>query len=205
MWFRLRYVDILMCLWLPEGCLMGLNELLATYVLLCRAVSLIPVIPVISNASQEPCRYNAFLTRRQAAFCSASRFLLSFYFTPSLLGRRVWRKEIHTFILSFFSFTPFVPEHSCRWDSIPGLCLGSGRALRCLMMGLARQHLSFLLWETGRGNLKCAIMCCYNLTTQFLKEIGLHTNTSTYQQTLTGPSVKKANSLTHSIAGGMQV
>ncbi len=106
MWFRLRYVDILMCLWLPEGCLMGLNELLAMYVLLCRAVCLIPVIPVISNASQEPCRYNAFLTRRQAAFCSASRFLLSFYFTPSLLGRRVRRKEIHTFILSFFSFTP---------------------------------------------------------------------------------------------------
>lgn len=76
-------------------------------VLLCWTVCLIPFIPVISNASQEPCSYNAFLTRRQAAYCSVPLFLLSFSLTPSFTWQEGQeKKEIHTFILPFFSFPP---------------------------------------------------------------------------------------------------
>ncbi len=195
-----------MCLRFPEGYLMGLNELWAVCMFFY----------VERFVSFRSFLWLAMLARSRVATMRFSRadkrsFALPLDSFSPFISRSLCLaggSEERRFTLSFsrsFPFLPLVPEHSCRWDNIPGLCSGSGRALRCLMMGLALQHLSFLLWETWRGNLKCAIMCCYNLRTQFLKGIGLHTNTSTYQQTLTEVSVKKANSLTHSVAGGMQV
>lgn len=184
-----RYTDVsVVPLGLPDGSKWTVG---CVDVLLCWTVRLIPVIPVISNASQEPCRYNAFLTRRQAAHCSAPLFLLSFSFTPSFAWQEGQKKEIHTFILSFFSFPP--PR---SWAFLP---VGQhSRALFRVRTGSEMfndgvSHTTFLLsfMRDRRGNLKCAIMCCCNLRTQFLNRIGLHTHIiSTYQQTLTEVLVK---------------
>lgn len=111
------------------------------------AIRLIPLIPVISDARQEPYCNNAFLTRGQAA----SLFLLCFSFTPlhvPSFGHLAGGSEEKGFTLSFprsVLFSPLVSEHSCWWDGIPGLCLRSGRAQKCLMMGLHEWHLFFLL------------------------------------------------------------
>lgn len=103
-------------------------------------------------------------------------FFSPFLWRPPSLGRRVRKKEIHTFILPFFSFPP--PR---SWTFLP---VGQhSRALFRVRTGSemfndgVSQHFSFLLWETGRGNLKCAIMCCCYLRTQFLNGIRLHTHT----------------------------
>ncbi len=159
-----RYTDVFA---VPRGLPDGSKWTLGcVYVLLCRAVRLIPVIPVISNASQEPCRYNAFSHAQTSGLllCPSIPSLLLFH---ALFAWQEGQKK--EFTLSFsrsFPFLPLVPEHSCRWDNIPGLCSGSGRALRCLMMGLALQHLLSFMRDVER-EMKCAIMCCYNLRTQF--------------------------------------
>lgn len=150
---------------------MSVNDLWAEWMFIS-AVRLIPFILAISNASQELYRNNAFLTQRQAA----SLFLHCFSFTPlhaPSFGHLVGGSEERRFALSFSRsvlFSPLVSEHSCWWDGIPGLCLRSGRAQRCLMMGYMNSITSFFY----ERNLKWVITCCYNLRTQLLMEIGLH-------------------------------
>jgi len=89
---------------------MGLNELWAVCMFFHVERFLIPFIPVISNASQEPCSYNAFLTRRQAAYCSVPLFLLSFSLTPSFTwqeGQKKGDSHFHSPVL-FLSSPSFL-------------------------------------------------------------------------------------------------